>query len=174
MVLPSPQPQVSPSLTASRIATSDTARTNVPTMSRRPGLRTGDSGMPKTAPSSAMTTSTAGSQNSQCQDRCSTMGPAATMPTPAPMPKIADSRPIVTLTFSFGSSSRTMPIDSGITAPAAPCSARPTIRTPRFGARAASTAPTSRIDSTTIRTLRLPIMSPRRPRIGVSTEAESR
>lgn len=146
----------------------------MPATSRRPGFRTGDSGMPKTAPSRAITTRTAGSQNSQCQDRCSTIGPAATMPTPAPMPKIAESRPIVTLTFSFGSSSRTMPMDSGITAPAAPCRARATMRTPRFGASAARTAPARRIVRTQMSTLRLPTMSPRRPRIGVSTDAESR
>ena len=104
-------------------------------------MRTGDSGMPKMAPSSAMTTRTSGSQNSQCHDRCSTIGPAATMPTPAPTPKIAESRPTVTPTFSRGSSSRTMPIDSGRIAPAAPCSARATISTARFGASAASSVP---------------------------------
>ena len=99
-----------------------TDRMPAPSTSRRPGVRTGDSGMPKIAPSSAMTTRTSGSQNSQCHERCSTIGPAATMPTPAPTPKIAESRPTVTLTFSRGSSSRTMPIDSGRIAPAAPCS----------------------------------------------------
>ena len=61
-----------------------------------------------------------GSQNSQCQDRCSTIGPAATMPTPAPTPKIAENRPTMTLTLSRGSLSRTMPIDSGVIEPAAP------------------------------------------------------
>ena len=104
-------------------------------------MRTGDSFMPKIAPSRATTTSTSGSQNSQCHDRCSTIGPAATMPTPAPTPKIADSRPTVTLTLSRGSSSRTMPIDSGRIAPAEPCSTRATMSTTRFGASAASRVP---------------------------------
>ena len=117
---------------------------------------------------------TAGSQNSQCHDRCSTIGPAATMPMPAPMPKIADSSPMVTPTRSCGSSSRTMPIDSGMIAPAAPCRARAMMRMPRVGASAASSVPTRRIDRTTIIIRRLPSMSPSRPKIGVSTAAESR
>ncbi len=59
-----------------------------------------------------MATMPAGSQNNQCQERFCTMGPAVTMPTPAPMPKMADSRPMVTLTRSLGSSSRMMPIEA--------------------------------------------------------------
>jgi hypothetical protein len=143
-------------------------------MSRRPGVFTGDSGIPKITPSRAITTSTPGSQNSHGQDRFSTIGPAATMPIPAPMPKIADSSPMVTPTLSCGNSSRTTPMDSGMIAPAAPCSARATISTPRFGASAASTVPASSRLRTTIRMRRLPTMSPRRPRIGVSTAADSR
>jgi hypothetical protein len=38
----------------------------------------------------------------------------------------------------------------------------------------ASTVPAARITSTASKTRRLPIMSPSRPRIGVSTEAESK
>ena len=137
-------------------------------------MRTGDSFIPKIAPSRATTTSTSGSQNSQCHDRCSTIGPAATMPTPAPTPKIAESRPTVTLTRSRGSSSRTMPIDSGRMAPAEPCSTRATMSTTRFGASAATRVPTASVASTPMSTRRLPAMSPSRPRIGVSTEAASR
>ena len=169
-----PQPHSRPLLMASSSDTSETDRIAAPSQSRRPGLRTGDSFMPKIAPSRATTTSTRGSQNSHSQERCSTIGPAATMPTPAPMPKIAESRPTMTLTRSRGSSSRTRPMESGMIAPAAPCSARATISTVRFGASAASAVPIASTARTPISTLRLPIMSPRRPRIGVSTDAESR
>ena len=113
--------------------------------SRRPGVRTGEFLMPKMAPSRATTTRASGNQNSQCQDRCSTIGPAATMPTPIPTPKIAETSPMVTATFSGGTSSRTMPIDNGRIAPAAPCRTRATMRTPRLGASAATRVPTRSI-----------------------------
>lgn len=174
MVLISPQPQAWPLLMASSSATSDTDRTAAPSMSSRPGERTGDSFMPKIAPSSATATRTNGSQNSQCHERCSTIGPAATMPTPAPMPKIAEIRPMMGATFSRGSSSRIMPIDSGRIAPAAPWSTRPAISTARFVASAATSVPAARAASTPMRTLRLPAMSPSRPRMGVRTDADSR
>lgn len=96
------------------------------------------------------------------------------MPMPAPMPKMPESTPIMTLTRSFGSSSRTMPIERGRTAPAAPCRILPTTITPRLVARPATIVPTRRRLITTISMRRLPHMSPMRPKIGVSTEADSR
>ena len=90
------------------------------------------------------------------------------------MPEIAESMPTVTLTRSLGSSSRTMPIDRGRIAPAAPCSTRPATSIGSVVASPASTVPAARSASTTSRIFRLPAMSPSRARIGVRTDAESR
>ena len=53
--------------------------------------------------------------------------PLATIPTPPPTPRTADTRPIATLSFSFGNSSRMIAKLSGKTAPPTPCTARHTI-----------------------------------------------
>jgi hypothetical protein len=115
-----------------------------------------------------------GIQNSHCQDSWSTIGPPTTMPTPPPMPNSADMRATAMLTFARGSSSRMIAIDSGTTAPAAPCSARPVMRRPIVGARAEITLPMARHARETSVSRRLPNMSPSRPAIGVATDATSR
>ena len=140
----------------------------------RPGARTGDSGTNRRVQTAATTVASNGSQNSQCQLRCSTMSPDRTMPMPPPTPRIADSSPMLPATFSRGNSSRTIPNANGKMPPLAPWIARARMRTPSDGASAASSVPNASATSVQNRMCSLPCMSPRRPRIGVATEAASR
>ena len=77
-------------------------------------------------------------------------------------------------TRSRGNSSRMIPKASGKTAPPAPWMTRPRISTSIELASAATSVPTPSMhsDATSVRSL--PNMSPRRPMIGVRTEALSR
>jgi len=77
-------------------------------------------------------------------------------------------------TFSLGNSSRTIPNDSGKIPPAAPWMNRAITITMNELETAASSVPAARITSVTSSRRSLPYMSPRRPRIAVPTEAESR
>ena len=77
-------------------------------------------------------------------------------------------------TRSRGNSSRMIPNASGNTAPAAPCTARPAIRSSRLLDSAHISEPTANSPSTTTSMRSLPNMSPSRPRIGVAIDALSR
>ena len=104
----------------------------------------------------------------------STIGPAATIAKPAPTPMLAEIRPIAPATRSRGSSSRMMLNASGKMAPPPPCTIRARIITATDDVVAATIEPATSDASTITRILRLPNMSPRRPRIGVATDADSR
>ena len=99
------------------------------------------------------------------------MGPARTMPSPAPMPRIDEMIPMPVETRAAGNSSRMMPKARGKTAPPAPWMTRPTSITGNVEARALSSVPTERMTSTTTRLFSLPTMSPTRPTIGVAIAA---
>ena len=77
-------------------------------------------------------------------------------------------------TRSRGNSSRTIPNASGKMPPPAPWITRPMIIGSKELDRAAIRIPTARIPSVTSSIFSLPYMSPRRPRIDVATDAESR
>ena len=100
--------------------------------------------------------------------------PLATIPTPPPTPRTADTRPIATLTFSFGNSSRMIAKLSGKTAPPTPCTARHTISDEMLQAKIAPIDPTRKIERAMIISFTLPCWSPSRPMIGVATEPVSR
>ena len=93
---------------------------------------------------------------------------------PLPIAAIAPSSAMPVGIFSRGNSSRMIPNESGKTPPPRPCSARPTIIRPSESDSAHTTEPTANSASETASSRCLPNMSPRRPKIGVATEATSR
>lgn len=115
----------------------------------------------------------AGIQNSQRQPATSTIGPASTMPTPPPTAMTADRMPTIEGTRVAGNSSRTIPNDTGNTAPPRPWMIRAMISTPTLGATAATTQPSAMAASPTSSVRSLPIMSAMRPSSGVATDADS-
>jgi hypothetical protein len=115
-----------------------------------------------------------GSQNSHRQLSASTIGPASTMPSPAPIAVRDASRPMAPGTRSAGNSSLMMPNATGSMPPAKPWITRAMIITPIDGASAASSEPTASATSVATKTFFLPNMSPIRPRIGVMIAADSR
>ncbi len=145
-VFAEPQPHTVVSLTATRTSVMPTPISAAATQLMRPGTRTGDSGTNRQAQIAASTMITSGTQKSQCQLRCSTMTAPATIPTPAPTPRIADIRPMLPATFSRGNSSRMIPNASGKIPPPAPCTTRAMISTGSEPASAATSVPTARID----------------------------
>ena len=65
----------------------------------RPGERIGDSGTNRHVHTAATRVTTSGSQNSQCQLRCSTITPPRTRPKPLPIPSTAEIRPMLPATL---------------------------------------------------------------------------
>ncbi len=122
-----PQPQTVVSLIATSASDMPALINTAAGQLIRPGTRTGDSGTKRQVQNAAGTISSSGIQNSQCQLRRSTTRPPATMPTPAPTPRIAEIKPIPPATFSRGNSSRMIPNASGKIPPATPWITRATI-----------------------------------------------
>ena len=100
--------------------------------------------------------------------------PERTSPNPPPIPNTAESSPIPTFIRSGGNSSRMMPNDSGKIAPAAPETMRNAISVQMSGAAAQPMQPTRKVASDTTSRRSFPNRSPSFPRIGVSTDADSR
>ena len=119
-VLGEPQPQLVVSLIASSTAVMPVLISTAAVQLIRPGTRTGDSGTNRHVHTAATTIRTSGSQNIHCQLSCSTITAPATIPTPAPMPRIADMNPMLPATCSRGNSSRMIPKESGKIPPATP------------------------------------------------------
>ena len=90
------------------------------------------------------------------------------------MPQTAERRPIPTLIFSVGNSSRMIAKLSGNSAPPAPDTTRKAISDQRFHANAAAREPARKSERLTSSIRSLPNWSPSRPRIGVVTAAETR
>jgi hypothetical protein len=169
-----PQPQAGASLSATSSATSHEDSRTAGSKLIRPGERTGDSGTNSTADTAAMIVRIIGSQNSQRYPSPSTIGPARTMPRPAPTAVSDASAPTAPATFLAGNSSRMIPNATGTIPPAIPWITLATIRTPIDDATAASSEPTASATSVATKTCSLPTMSPTRPRIGVMIDADSR
>ena len=74
------------------------------------------------------------------------IGPASTMPSPAPTPRMDERNPMPPTTRSLGNSSRMMPKESGKTAPPAPWMIRPTSMIGSVVARALTRVPTREQD----------------------------
>jgi hypothetical protein len=115
-----------------------------------------------------------GSQNSQCQLRCSSMSPPTTRPRPPPTPRIADISPMLPATRSAGNSSRAIANASGKMPPATPWMTRVTISVGSDSDRAASSVPAERTIRVHTSSRCLPYMSPSLPMIAVPTDADSR
>ena len=113
-------------------------------------------------------------QKIHCTERWSTITPASTRPSPPPMPKVAEMRPIEVATRSRGNSSRMIPKASGKIAPPAPWIARPRMSTPIDPPMADTSEPSANTPSTASSTFSLPYMSPSRPSSGVETLDVSR
>ena len=99
------------------------------------------------------------------------IGPASTMPSPAPTPRMDERNPMPPTTRSLGNSSRMMPKESGKTAPPAPWMIRPASMIGSVVARALTSVPTESRTRTATSTFSLPSMSPTRPRMGVQMAA---
>ena len=95
-------------------------------------------------------------------------------PAPPPMPNVAEMRPMLEATRSRGNSSRMIAKHSGKMPPPAPCSTRPATTSSSVSPSAATTEPAANTVSEITSSRRLPNMSPRRPKMGVQTAAESR
>jgi hypothetical protein len=169
-----PQPQSGASLTATSSATSQADMRTADSQLIRPGTRTGDSGTNAVAATAAARVKISGSQNSQCQSSASTIGPATTMPRPAPTAVSAAIAPTAPVTLAAGNSSLTIPNATGTMPPAMPWITRAAISTPIEELTAASSEPAASATCAATKTRSLPIMSPTRPRIGVMTDADSR
>jgi hypothetical protein len=102
------------------------------------------------------------------------MGPARTMPRPAPTAVREASTPTAPVTLPGGNSSRMIPNATGTIPPPTPWITRATIMTPIEGATAASSDPTASATRVATKTRFLPAISPIRPRIGVMIDADSR
>ena len=169
-----PHPHTGASLTPRRRATSQADRRTAASQLIRPGVRTGDSGTNSQAARVATAASIIGIQNSQWKLRWLTIGPASTMPAPPPTAAMAAMIPTAPATLIVGNSSRTMPNESGRTAPPMPWMARAMIRTVIEWARPATTEPAASAPRVTTSILSLPTMSPTRPRMGVKIDADNK
>lgn len=164
-----PQPHSAPWVTASSRQTSAADRPSAPTASKRPRLRSGDSGTQRRTSAMSMRPITPETQNMVCHSKFSMTRAATGRPMAAPIPSVELISATADRTRSGGSSSRRMLMPSGTTAIAAPCRARPVISTPMCELTAQSTEPTTSTASEATSTRRLPYMSPTRPRTGVKT-----
>ena len=102
------------------------------------------------------------------------MSPPSTIPIPPPTPSTDDNRPMLPATRSRGNSSRTIPNASGKMPPPAPWMMRPAIIGVSEVDSAETTVPTARMTNVMSSSFSLPYISPRRPRIDVATDADSR
>jgi len=155
--------------TARRKQTRNALRPRAPTMSKRPLVRTADSGTISSTRTMSSRPRPRVIQNIVCQFAYCTTSVAAGIPNAAPTPRVELMIAIDGITRRGGSSSRRMLMPSGTTATAAPWNARPTISTVRFALIAQSNEPMTIEDSAISSTRRLPYMSPARPSSGVNT-----
>ena len=109
---------------------------------RRPATASGSATRARTGATSTSESATGiePSRKSRRHEKLSTITPERTIPKPPPMPQTAESRPIPTLTFSAGNSSRMIAKLSGKSAPPAPETTRKAISDQMFHANAAAEA----------------------------------
>jgi hypothetical protein len=162
------QPQLPPSVRASRRQTSATERSSAPTTSIRERIRAGDSGTNRWIASVDSPMTTAPTAKSHRHESWSMRTPEATSPIPPPTPKDADTSPIPSPTRWGGNSSRMIANPSGKTAAPAPCRARQRMSDHRSHAKTAATEPARKTRKERTSTRSFPNWSPSRPRIGVA------
>ena len=153
------------SFAASVMDSTETTRTAAPIQSMRTLSEGLDSGanIATTAVATAPTAKI--SQNTERKPQCSAIQPESRTSIPATPPLIAAIRPIsVPRRTSSLTWLRRMISVIGMVGPEMPCSARATIRTPMFGARAASSPPRDITPNMMTRMRRRPTMSERRGR----------
>ncbi|CAM5661522.1 hypothetical protein STENM36S_01627 [Streptomyces tendae] len=167
------QPQSPPLEMASSRLARPAAMPMPPSRSKRPPVRTADSGTRARTSTRETAPSAPESQNSMCQSSLSAISAAAGRPSAPPTPREALITAVAPASRSTGSSSRMMLMPSGITAADRPCRARPaTIGTSAsLSPQTAEPAISSTRLSSSIR--RLPNMSPSRPTTGVATAEAS-
>lgn len=168
------QPQSLPLVTGSRRRTRPSESPRAPTTSKVPGARSGGSGTSAYVSAIASSPSPAEPRNSACQSACWATSAAAGSARPPPTPIDELIRAIAEPSFSRGSSSRMMPMPSGMAPMANPWSARPVIITTRSSVDAQISEPTTITARERSSIRRLPYRSPSRPMIGVETAPASR
>ena len=168
------QPHALPCETPSRSEASASDSSAAPSQSILAFTRTGDSGTKRHVAHAATAVTASEDQKIHSIERWSTITPASTRPSPPPMPKVAEIRPIEVATRSGGNSSRMIPKASGKIAPPAPWIPRPRISTPIDPPIAHTKEPRAKMPSAMSSTFSLPYMSPKRPSSGVETLDVSR
>lgn len=153
-VVPEVQPQSLPLVTGSSRQTRPSESPSAPTMSNRPGARRVVSGTTRTVSTIDSTPRPAAPKNRVCQSECWATSAAAGSASPPPTPIEELISAIAEPSLSRGSSSRMMPMPSGMTPMAKPWSARPTIMTTRSSVKAHISEPitiTARLASSIFR-----------------------
>lgn len=173
-VVPEVQPQSLPLVIGSSRRTRPSESPSAPVTSNRPGARSEVSGTASTVRPMARTPRPAEPKKRVCQSACWATSAAAGSASPPPTPIEELIRAIAEPSFSRGSSSRMMPMPSGMAPMAKPCSARPTIMITRSSVNAHISEPTTITARLASSILRLPLRSPSRPMIGVETAPASR
>ncbi|SCD94222.1 hypothetical protein GA0115252_12504 [Streptomyces sp. DfronAA-171] len=164
-----PHPQSAPFVTGSSRHTSPRLRPSAPGRSKRPGARTDASGTSATTSASETTPSPAASRNSACQPACCATIAASGSASPPPTPIDELMSAMAPPSRSRGSTSRMIPMPSGIAPIARPWRVRPASIGTSESVSAHTTEPTIIAPSETKSIRRFPYRSPSRPSTGVDT-----
>ena len=168
------QPQSLPFDTASSTPVSPTARPIAPGRSNRPSVRSVLAGTSQATRANTTTPSRAAVPKSTCQSKVTEIHALRGRPTAPPKPSVALTRATAPPSRSCGRVSRRMLMASGMMPRAVPCRARPTTRGTSSEVDAATIDPTIMTTTRASTMRRLPMRSPRRPAIGVTTAPASR
>ncbi len=168
-VVDEPQPQSLPLVIGSSRQTRPPVSPMAPRTSKRPVARTEVSGTKTTLSSMARTPRPAAPKNSACQSACWATRDAAgsARPPPTPMDELISA--MAEPRRSLGSSSRMMPMPSGMAPMAKPCSALPTSIVVMSTVKPQISEPRTMNARLVSNIRRLPYRSPRRPMMGVAT-----
>lgn len=166
-VVPEVQPQSEPLVIGSSRQTRPAERPSAPRRSKLPSARVSDSGTKSTVSSIETTPRPAAPKNSACQSACWATREAAGRASPPPTPMDELISAMAEPSFSRGSSSRMMPMPSGMAPIAKPWSARPTIMISKLSVNPQISEPTTMTARLASSIRRLPLRSPSLPMIGV-------
>ncbi len=169
-----PQPHEPPLDMASSRAAKAADSTNAPAKSKRPGVRTLDSGTTSTTARSSSAPAAVDTQKIEAHPRPSYNRPAKGRPRALPIPRVALIKATAEPIFSLGSSSRMILMPTGIRAEAKPWSVRPMMSHTKDPPTAAMTEPATMMARHTTIILRFPYMSALRDTMGVATALASR
>ena len=168
-----PQPHCPPLVMGTSRHSSAADSSTAPTRSKRPREVTFDSGTTSATAANMRLAETTDTQNTMCQEKCSTRKPASGNPIAEPMPRVALIVATAPPTFSRGSSSRRMLMPIGIIDAPTPWNVRATTSAPSPEPIPPMTEPTMTKASDTSMIFFLPTMSARRARMGVATAPAS-